>query len=352
MKLNHQQYNSLTISGVSYDASELGDLCKEKLHSKTLEHWEIAFYQFIEDWLDESPYIVVKTSGSTGSPKQMKAIKLAMLQSALNTIDFFDLKPGDKALLCLPCDFIAGKMMVVRALAGQLNLIPVPVTSCPLSTLDTKTDFAALTPQQMTNELNRTPGHLDLLETVILGGSPVSDALKSKLNPCSFNAWETYGMTETLSHIALKPLNGPKAEEFFTPLKNVRVWRDKRNCLMASVPYISPDAIATNDLVEINKNGKFKITGRYDNIINTGGIKVSPEEVESRIAHLIDQPFYISSVPHAALGQELVLIMPQAPENKDVLLKKLKSVLPPYHAPRKIIEKKLTLTETGKIKRE
>lgn len=352
MQLNHNQYNSLTISGIQYNREELRKLCKEKQGGSNISDCEVAFYSFILEWLNDSSDVVVKTSGSTGAPKKMVVSKTAMLQSALNTVSFFDLKPGDKALLCLPCEYIAGKMMVVRAFAGQLNLIPVPVSGSPLSTLKTRVDFAALTPLQMNNELNKPQSRVELLKTVILGGSPVSNKLKSKLKTQPLEAWETYGMTETLSHIALRPLTGPKAEDFFTPMKNIDIRQDNRNCLIVYVPFISQKPIVTNDLVEINEKGKFRITGRYDNIINTGGIKVSPEEAESRIAHLIDQPFYISSVPHPQLGQELVLIMKEAPDHKNTLLEEIKSVLPPYHAPRKIIEKNLEMTETGKIKRK
>ncbi|PWD98667.1 AMP-binding protein [Marinilabilia rubra] len=351
MPFKHKQYNSITISGTYYDSDALQKLCKEKLNNNSVAEWEIAFYSFIEEWLNESPEVEVKTSGSTGIPKKIKVSKSAMLQSALNTIGFFALKPGQKALLCLPCEYIAGKMMVVRAFAGQLNLIPVPVSGSPLSNLNTPVDFAALTPLQMSNELSKDQSRLNLLRTVILGGSPVSPDLKAKLQHEPVNVWETYGMTETLSHIALRPVNGSNAEVFFTPFDGIGITKDQRSCLVINAPFISEDPFVTNDLVEINDKGKFRIKGRYDNIINTGGIKVSPEDVESCISHLIDQPFYISSVPDPVLGQKLVLVMEKTPDDKRTFLEKIKSVLPPHHAPRKIVERKLHLTETGKIKR-
>jgi O-succinylbenzoic acid--CoA ligase len=283
----------------------------------------------------------------------MRVSKAAMLNSAFKTLDFFNLVPGNSALLCLSCNYIAGKMMVVRAFAGNLNLIPVPVTSHPLIKLEQSIDFAALTPMQINNEINSPKKKTGLLNKVILGGSPVSMELSKKLQQQNFQAWETYGMTETLSHIALRRVNGAEASALFRPLKNVSLAKDKRGCLVINAPEISGSPIISNDLADIHTNGEFRIKGRIDNIINTGGVKVSPEEVEAKIAHLIDSPFLISSLPHSVLGNEMVLVVEDAPHNEIELWADIKKILPTYLTPKRIITKNpLPRTSTGKIKRK
>lgn len=352
MKFNHSRYTRLCISGKHYSRPGLLELCEQKRDTTGLPEWETAFYRFIREWLNDKKHLMVKTSGSTGKPRNTKVSKSAMLRSAFNTLGFFGLTPGQSALLCLSCNFIAGKMMVVRALAGGLNLVPVPVTGTPLSNIEKRIDFAAMTPLQMSNELNASPRRTRYLKTVILGGSPTGKELNQKLQNEPFQAWETYGMTETLSHIAVRPINGPGTNAFFTPLENVTLDTSNRGCLIIDAVGITNGPLETNDLVEFNERQEFRVKGRIDNIINTGGVKVSPEEIEARISDLIHQPFFISSLPHPLLGRELVLVVEQKPDNETTLLENIKMKLPSYHAPREIIIKNpFPRTETGKIKR-
>jgi O-succinylbenzoic acid--CoA ligase len=352
MQKDFKKYSSLTISGIPYTAGRLLTLCNQKLQQTGLHPWEKSFYHFLSEWLNDASFVTVKTSGSTGPPKTIKVSKSAMLQSAFNTLSFFNLKKGQTALLCLPCDYIAGKMMVVRAFAGNLNLIVLPVSGTPLSALQESVDFAALIPLQLSNELRENPEKMQLLRTVILGGSATDEELTRQLQYQPFEAWETYGMTETLSHIALRPFKGPKKEKYFTPLPNVTVHQDNRGCLTIEAPGITEDTIVTNDLAEITTDGKFRILGRIDNIINSGGIKISPEELEARITKLISCPFFISSLPHPHLGQELVLVTEKPPQNENHLLDEIRKIVPPHHAPRKIIVRNpLPRTRNGKIKR-
>ncbi len=350
---DHTKYNKLTIEGTTYHGENLLKLCHSRLVKSGLSNWETELYQFIIQWLQADRRITVKTSGSTGTPKNLEVQKSAMLQSAFNTLDFFGLKSHMSALLCLPCQYIAGKMMVVRAFAGGLNLIPVPVNAHPLEKLNHPVNFAALTPFQMTKELQATPIRTSLLRTIILGGSPTDNQLSEKLQNQTFKAWETYGMTETLSHIALRPINGAQANPLFTPLKNISLSTNSRGCLIIEAPGIQKEPIITNDLVDLQENGKFRIKGRIDNMINSGGLKISPEEIEAQITPLINQPFYISSRPHPSLGQELVLVMENKPYNSIALLEKIKGIVHTHHAPRKIVIKNpIPRTATGKIKRE
>ncbi len=349
---NFKKYQQLTISGQHYATPGLQTLISDKLAQKKLPDWEITLYSFLREWLNDEDFVTIHTSGSTGTPKPIRAGKDAMLQSAFQTLEFFKLGEGQSALLCLPCNYIAGKMMVVRALAGGLNLIPVPVTGHPLETINAPVDFAAMTPLQMSNELNAQPSGLQWLRKVILGGAPVSRELQQKLNNYNFKAWETYGMTETLSHIALKPLNGAEATRWFTPLPGVILSADHRGCLTIEAKGVTPGPVITNDLVELRADGRFRIKGRIDHVINSGGVKICPEEVEQQIARLLPHPFAIVPAKHHTLGQQPVLITEQPVANPKELIAQMKNLLPPYHAPRKIVViNPLPRTQSGKIKR-
>ncbi len=348
MTLDHHQYDKLKINGSFLERYELLQKAKRVKNNPDAPQWEIDLFRFIEEWLEPSEFIQISTSGSTGTPKMIPVSKKAMLRSAFNTIDFFNLLPGQTALLCLSCKFIAGKMMVVRALAGNLHLLTIPVSGRPLQTINRPVDFAAMTPLQLSNAHQAST--IFFPKTIILGGSPVSRQLSKALQDCPSCILETYGMTETLSHIALRPVNGPDASDFFQPMKGVRLSLDNRGCLVIEAEGITKRPVVTNDLAELHENGRFRIQGRIDNIINTGGIKVVPEEIENSIAPYMPAPFYISSVSHPVLGQELVIITEKEIPEKDEFLKKLKKILPPYHAPRQIIVKTpLPRTETGKI---
>jgi O-succinylbenzoic acid--CoA ligase len=310
-----KKFQQLTLNGSTYSGPELKTLSTNKLTQKELKSWERSLFHFLEEWLNDEDFVEINTSGSTGTPKTIRANKGAMLTSAFNTLGFFELKPGQSALLCLSCDYIAGKMMVVRALAGGLNLITVPVSGHPLETLKEPIDFAAMTPFQMSNELAKSAPGQQWLRKVILGGAPAGRDLIQKIQNEEFMVWETYGMTETLSHIALKRLNGPDASSWFTPLKNVALTTDDRGCLIVEAPGITACPLTTNDLIDLDANGRFRVKGRIDNIINTGGIKVSPEEVEEQIAHLMPGPYAVVAAHHETLGQQLVLITEQPLEN-------------------------------------
>lgn len=350
MPLSHTKYSRLTLNGTPMEREQLLQMAGSVKEHPEPPKWESALFGFIREWLHPSEYLKVTTSGSTGRPKTIEISKSAMLKSAFNTLDFFGLSPGKHALLCLSCEYIAGKMMVVRAFAGDLDLVTVPVSGRPLKNLTRPVDFAALTPLQMSQELQQQSDHLQFLKNVILGGSPTGPELSSALQDQPFAAWETYGMTETLSHIALRRINGPSASPYFKPLKDVRLSTDERGCLVVDLPGVTRGPVVTNDIAELNEDGRFRIKGRSDNIINTGGIKVVPEEIERQISHFFKKPFFVSSLPHPVLGRELVLITEEFPTGEKELLEKIKKIVPPYHAPKQIIVKEsLPRTETGKI---
>jgi O-succinylbenzoic acid--CoA ligase len=341
--MDFRQYQSITINGALYT--------KETI-DQVPDYDQGSLRGFLKDWMSDHPEITVQTSGSTGVPKSMQVAKNAMLVSADRTLNFFGLAPEMTALLCLPTSFIAGKMMVVRALLGQLRLITTPPSGRPLQDLSTNVDLAAFTPMQMLNELKVAQPKLRHLKNVLIGGGKVDAQLDRMLQNQPFSAYETYGMTETLSHIALRRINGIGRQSAFVPLENVRIHTDPRGCLTLDASGITEGSMVTNDLAAIQPDGTFIILGRADHIINSGGIKISPETLEDQIRHLLTVPFILSAIDHETLGQQIVLVTEGEPAHADTLLYQIKPLLPQYQYPKHLYTLPLfPKTESGKIKR-
>ena len=308
-------------------------------------------HKFLNDWFSEAEEINLTTSGSSGKPKTISVPKKSMVESAQRTIEFFELKPGMSALLCLPVEYIAGKMMIVRAIVGQMNLVTVEPSGLPLQSIDKVIDFAAFTPMQLYNELSiKSNPKLAFLRKVIVGGAAVNEELSSMIQKQKFEVYETYGMTETCSHIALKRLNGKHIQKSFYPLKGIKISLDNNNCIVINME--NGDKICTCDIGETLSDGSFTIHGRIDNVINTGGIKISPEKIESIISSVIRDKFYISSIPHPSLGEQVVLVMEKPINEPQKLLLSLKKHLSKYEIPTLYQIDKFPLTESGKIRRE
>ena len=262
--------------------------------------------QFISEWYSTNIEMDLKTSGSTGKPKSISVKKDWMQNSAELTRKTFGLKKGDSALLCMPMKYVAGKMMVVRALELGLDLKVVEPSSNPLKNMDEIIDFAAMVPFQLENSLN----DLDQVKTLIVGGGQVSQQLIEKLQKISTQIFETYGMTETLTHVAIKPLNGPNISDLFRALDGIRFEKDDRGCLAIHASALNPVPIVTNDLVELIDENSFRWLGRFDNVINSGGIKIIPEVVEAKLTEVIpNRRFIIAGLPDDSLGQTVVLIV-------------------------------------------
>lgn len=272
---------------------------------------------FLIDWLDEKEYVDVFTSGSTGKPKSIRLSKQAMVHSALATGDFFGIKSGNSALQCLPSNFIAGKMMLVRAMVLGWSLDLVAPTSNPLEKLQKNYDFCAMVPLQVESSLE----NLDQIKTLIVGGAPASSALIERLQAVSTKIYATYGMTETITHIAAKPLNHlPKGvTSIYTTLPNIQISADDRNCLVINAPRITEEKIITNDVVEIISETEFDWLGRHDNVINSGGIKLHPEQIEEKLSPFINTRFFVSAIDDAQLGKKLILLIEDSEEKIDTL---------------------------------
>ena len=315
---------------------------------------------FLREWISHEDYVVVKTSGSTGVPKEIRIQKSAMLVSAFQTNSFFKLHEYCRTLLSLPADFIAGKMMLVRAMAGNYNIVSVEPSSDPLKEIpyEVKFDFAPFTPMQVHEMLSNenSAGKFENIQTVIIGGGEISFSLEQMIRRLKNNCYSTYGMTETITHIAVRKLNGADARPWYQTFKGIRINVDERNCLVIEAPHISKEPIITNDVVEMEDLDKFIWKGRYDNVINTGGVKVYPEEIEKKISDSILRRFIIGSIPDGKLGEKVVLVIEgdKLDQYTESMLKNhLSETLSRFELPREIFYlPQLPVTDNGKLMRK
>lgn len=318
---------------------------------------------FLSEWNNDSDRVLVHTSGSTGKPKPMLVEKKRMLNSARITCDFLGLKPGDSALLCMPLDYIAGKMVVVRSIERHLHLISVSPSGHPLKDVNKEITFAAMVPMQVYNTLQvpEERAHLCRIRHLIIGGGAIDEALEQKLKalPGDIAIWSTYGMTETLSHIALRRINGAEASEWYQPFDSVRISQTDEGCLVIDAPQVCAEPLVTNDIVEIesyiyNKVEKlrFRIKGRKDNVICSGGIKIQIEEVETLLKPYLEKPFMIAKKKDGKFGEIAVLLTEDEEIQKvEATVRRLLSDHK-YWIPREYLHvNQLPLTETGKPKR-
>ncbi len=302
-----QVHSKFKLNGFSFDSESLRRVAYSFI--KEGDDFEKPVGNFLLDWFDHNDFIEMHTSGSTGLPKVITVSKQAMVNSALATGDFFDLMPGNKVLHCLPAKYVAGKMMFVRGFVLGLEIDFVAPSSNPMKNIDEVYDFSAMVPLQAQNALPK----LHLIKKLIVGGAKISAALESELAKLPTQVFETYGMTETVSHIAAKKVG----DTHFTVLPNVTISQDDRTCLVIDAPSISEETIVTNDLVEIVSGNEFAWKGRIDNIINSGGIKLIPEEIEAKLAQHFERRFFVTSVPDIDLGDKLILVVEGDPYNLD-----------------------------------
>ena len=329
---------------------------------------------FLSEWNNDSDRVLVHTSGSTGKPKPMRVEKKRMLNSARITCDFLGLKPGDTALLCMSLDYIAGKMVVVRSIERHLHLISVSPSGHPLKDVNLKEvngeiTFAAMVPMQVYNTL-QVPEERERLchiRHLIIGGGAIDAALEQELRslPGNIAIWSTYGMTETLSHIALRRINGAEASEWYQPFDSVKICQTDEGCLVIDAPLVCAETLVTNDIVEIEpyiynkvenhskvEKTRFRIKGRKDNVICSGGIKIQIEEVEEFLKPHLEKPFMLAKKKDEKFG-EIAVLLSEDKEIKTVeaTIRRLLSDHK-YWIPREFrYVEHLPLTETGKPKR-
>jgi len=310
--------------------------------------------EFLAEWHDDGSTVLVHTSGSTGEPKPMWVEKRRMEASARMTCDFLGLREGDTALLCLPVDYIAGKMMVVRSVVRGLRLFTVPPTGHPLanSLSPVTIDFAAMVPMQVWNSL-QVPEERERLMAIrhlIIGGGAIDDALAAELRTFPNAVWSTYGMTEALSHIAMRRLSGDDASEWYTPMEGVTLSLTVDGCLVIDAPAVHDGQLMTNDIAEFADDGRFKIMGRLDNVICSGGIKIQAEEVERQLRAHMREPFIISKRRDEKFGEIVVLLTEGDTADAETICHR---VLPKFWQPRDYIHiEHIPLTATGKPARK
>ncbi len=345
-------HKDFQLNGSSFQTSS------ELIHySKTISE---SLYSFLLDWFSDDDFVVVNTSGSTGKPKPIQLKKEHMKNSALATGEFFDVQEKTTALCCLPIDFIAGKMMAVRAMTLGWHLDVVESSSNPLKDIDRPYDFSAMVPLQLSNSLE----NINLISQLIVGGGVVSNELEQAIQEVSTKIYATYGMTETITHIAVKSLNVTSSaveRSHYKTLSNVTITQDSRNCLTINAPKVSDEEIITNDVVEIVSSTEFEWKGRFDNVINSGGIKLHPEEIEKKLSPYIESRFFVAGLPDERLGEKLVLVIEEKEasviENRrtelvEVLFQNLNLPLTKYETPKEIFfVAQFIETPTGKIQR-
>lgn len=311
--------------------------------------------EFLDEWRSPASSVLVHTSGSTGKPKPMLVEKKRMVASARMTCSFLNLTDKDTALLCMPLDYIAGKMMVVRAEVVGMRLVSVKPSGHPLAEADVCKDitFAAMVPMQVYNSLQVEEERERLMgiRHLIIGGGAIDKKMEAALAAFPNNVWSTYGMTETLSHIAMRKINGDGASAYYTPMKEIDVSADSDGCLIIDAPQLCPDILHTNDIVEFGDNNKcFRVVGRKDNTICCGGIKIQAERVEEILAQYLDAPFFITKSTDPKFGEIPVCVTEC--RDKKLLEDIFENVLPKYWIPKRIVTvERLPLTETGKPKR-
>ena len=343
--------DEICISAKTYSSEEILREQPAGFASKTPFHHQL--YLFLKEWFSPTPTIRLHTSGSTGVPKEITVRKEQMLQSARMTCDFFQLKKGDKALLCLPLDYIAGKMMVVRAICAGLDLYPVEPSGHPLAGGAELYDFAAMVPLQVYNALQTAEEkqRLSKIRKLIIGGRAINEQLEEALKEFPNAIYATYGMTETMSHIALRRINGAEADRFYTPLPGVKLSLSDEQTLIIDAPWVTETPVITNDIAELHADSTFRIIGRSDNVINTGGIKVQTEEVERILRPHMTGNFAITSLPHPKLGEAIVLLIEPAAD-AGAVREAVKKLLPRYQQPLHILTvDAIPLTGSGKTDR-
>lgn len=307
-----------------------------------------AAARFIGEWLSATPYVTAHTSGSTGDPKEIHLLKDDMKKSAMATCQFFGIDSSSVMLLPLSPSYIAGKMMIVRAIVSGARLHIEPPSSSPAKTDYGMLGLVPIVPAQLDGLLSSQ--FLPNVRNLLIGGSPLSADAETRVRQSGVKAWASYGMTETCSHVALRDITS--GSEVYTMLPGISAATDSRGCLVINAPEFSFRQLATNDIVELIDSQHFRWIGRHDNVINSGGIKLHPELIERQISDIVNAPFYITGRPSEKWGEEAVLYIESTTVDKEALMQRIKSTLDKYSTPKEIIAvPEFQRTDSGKIKR-
>ncbi len=303
----------------------------------------------LTQWFNTNETMELNTSGSTGAPKTISLSKKAMRESARKTINFFNLKKGDKALLCLPVKFIGGMMMLIRAIEQGLDLHIDHPSLRPLRGYDESFDFIPMTPAQMMQSFLHDSGHLHNQKKILLGGAPISITLENAIHNSSLDVYHSFGMTETISHIALRELKAK--DRVFNALPGVQFSKDQRSCLVIDADHLN-QSIITNDIVEIISKTAFIWQGRWDNVVNSGGVKLHPELIEEKLKSMMSKDFFLIGKNDEQFGEVLVLVYEGDDSHEASINALCKRYLSKFEQPKALLNiSNFLRTETGKIRR-
>ena len=307
-----------------------------KITYHSLEQKE-SIEAFTKELKNQAGYIVCQTSGSTGKPKKIQISKKALVVSAKNSIDFFELKNNQNAALCLSIDFIAGKMMLVRSLIAGMHLHIYPVSTDLSNYMHQDIDFIALVPLQLDQLLAHGKGasYLKNIHTILVGGATISKTSEELLALKELTVFQSYGMTETVTHVAIKK-TGFQGEAVFRSLAGVR-FETHENRLNIIYPGISDHPIQTNDLVHLEDQNSFQWLGRADFIINSGGIKISPEQLEKKLFQIFKLELMVIGIDDAKLGQKIGLIIKGKTSEYPIEKSIFKDLIHPFEIPKSYI---------------
>lgn len=345
---------NFTLNGKKFTADSLKNHASQLIASEDAESKAIGY--FLEEWLSDASQVTVSTSGSTGIPKIYKIDKQYLYHSAKATGAYFNLTENTTALLCLSANYIAGKMMLVRALTLGWQLDTIAPSNTPLTQISKTYDFCAMVPSQVLHSLS----NIDSIKKLIIGGAPVSKFLHQSLSNKSVKAYETYGMTETVSHVAVKRIKNTRSwsENLkFRALPHVCFSQDDRNCLVIEAPLVAKERLVTNDMVTLLDEVTFIWKGRYDNVINSGGVKLFPEEIERKLQNVIANRFIISWLKDDTLGQKLILLVENEADSNilvnNIHTLEFSKLLDKFEIPKAIyFVTKFIETLSGKVHRE
>ena len=334
-------HSDFRLNGVSYDRDRLLTFAHELCNSK--EEYLTELGRFLLDWLSDNPEIKLQTSGSTGEPTQLRAPKAMLSASAMTTVKALVLQPKQQALLCLPVRHIAGKMMLIRALLAGLWIDVIEPTASPM--VSKTYDFTAMTPHQLRSSLD----HLDRFKQIIVGGAPVDDSLRSALKGHASMIYSSYGMTETYSHVALQNLSA--GETHYTAVDHVR-FSTHEDALVIHAPHIGIEKLITTDCVDLISSTQFLWKGRSDHVINSGGIKLHPEQIEKALSTIISVPFFVFGKPDKRLGQSLSIVFEgHLPNEIETMVSSL-DTLSKYEKPKDYFVLSQFIRSNGKILRK
>lgn len=346
----------LTLNGKKIDFRDFGNV-----DIASLSDFEKNTLHFCQQWISGSKQFELQTSGSTGEPKKITVTREQMETSAIMTLAALQLIPGQTALVCLDTRYIAGKMMLVRAMVGKINIVAIEPVANPFEKIKNKPiDFVALVPYQLKSILDSEHrNQFNQIKHVIIGGAPLDESTKKLLQSYSCQFYETFGMTETLSHIALKRINGPGKSDYFKILPGIYIRQDERACLCIQASHLSTEII-TNDVIEMKSLEEFIWLGRFDNVINSGGVKVFPESTERKIESIFSElqianRFFIAGLPDEKWGQSVALIVEGSLTEKIIekMQRKIKERLSKFEMPRSIkFINHFAETATGKMNRK